>query len=504
MDPLFSLPVEIWRDQILILLDLVDVINASNSFASHKIQMLFFTLMDGCTLRDRLYIAPSNKKKVNWALTRNILSTNVSIAGDLDLQTASLLSGSVARSTIIVLSSCSIQLIEPKWSPRLIKLQVCVCETVSLGNLSVCPSFTTLVLHFCFKISAESLLESLSGCSQLESFTMRGCDQIKEQAIASILMSHPRLNDLDIGGNNRSYDLALLLDMTERQVFKSVRTIDTTLSTTVCSAGMRRLPAVFPQLQKLHLQDNTSNVSDADIDFLCKNCPCLSDLSFREFKFFTSAALLSIARYLPMLEKFSVFECGEIDDEGVISLAKGCVRLHSLRIYHCNNITDKSVQQVWLHCTLLEDFCLRGCSQITDAAFGACVHTTLRELNVCETRLCGCFIKQAPNLRTLHCDSSINSTFTQTIAAQPNTIQHLWINKARLSASALLVLSSHLPRVESVSLRESNATEEVVHSFVASCPRLQWLDVKYSAAVTKAVANELYGLYPVRKFKIYV
>eukprot|EP01032_Pedospumella_encystans_P012125 gene12125-14051_t len=198
---------------------------------------------------------------------------------------------------------------------------------------------------------------------------MRGCDQIKEQAIVSILMSHPRLNDLDIGGNNRSYDLALLLDMTERQVFKSVRNIDATLSVTVCSAGMRRLPAVFPQLQKLHLQDNTSNVSDADFDFLCKNGPCLSDLSFRAFKFFTIAALLSIAR---------------------------------------------------------------------------------------------------------------------------------------LSVSALLVLSSHLPRVESVSLRESNATEEVVHSFVANCPLLQWLDVKYSAAVRKIVAKELYEQYPTRKFKIYV
>ena len=180
-------------------------------------------------------------------------------------------------------------------------------------------------------------------------------------------------------------------------------------------------------LLKLHLEDNTSNVSDADIDFLCKNCPCLSDLSFRDFKFFTSAALLSIARYLPMLEKLSVFE-------GVMVLAKGCVRLHSLHIYHCNNITDKSVQQVWLHCTQLEDLCLRGCSQITDAAFASCVHTKLRELNACETRVVGCFINRAPNLRTLHCDSSINSTFTQAIAAQPNTIQHLWIHKARLCA----------------------------------------------------------------------
>ena len=44
MDPLFSLPVDIWRDEILVYLSLLDIVKASNSFLSREVQMKFFSL----------------------------------------------------------------------------------------------------------------------------------------------------------------------------------------------------------------------------------------------------------------------------------------------------------------------------------------------------------------------------------------------------------------------------------------------------------------------------
>ena len=78
------------------------------------------------------------------------------------------------------------------------------------------------------------------------------------------------------------------------------------------------------------------------------------------------------------------------------------------------------------------------------------------------------------------------------------------MNNAQFSAEDWLLLAAHLPQVEIVSIRGSNATDEVVRSFVKHCVRLRWLDAWGSVAVTKIIADELYSLYPTRKFKVFV
>lgn len=78
------------------------------------------------------------------------------------------------------------------------------------------------------------------------------------------------------------------------------------------------------------------------------------------------------------------------------------------------------------------------------------------------------------------------------------------MNSAQFSAEDWLLLSAHLPQVEIVSIRGSNATDEVMRSFVQHCVRLKWLDVWGNAAVTKIMEDELYSLYPTRKFKVFV
>ncbi len=161
---------------------------------------------------------------------------------------------------------------------------------------------------------------------------------------------------------------------------------------------------------------------------------------------------------------------------------------------------------MWLHCSKLEELSLRGSWQITDAAFNVHINTAVRELNLVGTFVNGAFVQQAPKLRVLHCDSCpyLNGRFAQSLAMQSNIIQRLWMNNAQLSVRDWLLLSAHLPQLESVSICDSTATDEVVYSFVTHCDLLLWLDAYGCVAVTKGVANELKQVHPTSKVKVLV
>ena len=494
MDSLFSLPVEIWRDQILVYLSIFDIVKASNSFLNREVQRKFLSLTNGCTLRAEVVVGPSQEKMLNWCLTRNLLASSIRVCKDFGPLNASCLPGFVARVTNLCHSSCSTHFIDPTWCPRLVSLQWFASSITSMGSLSAYANLTTLYLYFCSQLSTDSLLDSLRGCDKLESCSIRGCKQIEERAIACILVNHPQLIDIEFGGDrSHPYNLATVFEMLNQDFVCSVRTIVATISTTVCSVGMHRLPAVFPQLQKLHLDDNTSNVSDADIDFLCKNCQKITDLRLSQFWHLSSAALLSVARYLPLLRSLNVSRCSAICDEGVIAVAKTCLQLQVLNISYCDDITTTGMREVWLNCTLLEDISITNCSQITDAAFAERVSFTLRYLDVSWTRLTGLFTKQTPMLRTLYAYycADLNSDFVTALTTHMNNIQDIEIDETKLSVSDLLLLSTHLPNVVTVSISGGNANDDVLRSFAKNCPRLQCLMASRCTNVTEAVQREL-------------
>lgn len=491
MDPLFSLPAEIWRDQILIYLSLLDIAKASNSFLNREVQRKFLSLTNGCTLRAEVVVRPNQEKMLNWCLARNLLTTNVFVCEDLDPRSASILPDFVARVTRLSHAQCSI---DPTWCPRLVNLRWGFSPVRNMGSLCAYPNLTTLSLYFCKQLSTQSLLDSLTGCDRLESCSIRGCEQVNERAITRILIDNPRLRTFEFGGDSsHPYDFATIFEMIDRHFVCNVRCVEATLSTTICSAGMHRLPTVFPQLQKLHLDDSTSNVSDGDVNYLCENCPMLTDLRLSRFEHLSSATLLSVARYLPLLRKLNVSRCICICDEGLIAVAKTCVLLQALNISYCGNITTIAMREVWLSCTLLEDLSITHCLQITDAAFAERVSFTLQYLDVSWTRLTGLFNKQTPMLTTLYgyyC-ADININLVTDLATQLNNVQAIEIDEVKLSVCDLLLLSSHLPNAVSVSISGTNANDEVLRSFAKNCPRLQCLVANSCANATKAVRSEL-------------
>lgn len=110
--------------------------------------------------------------------------------------------------------------------------------------------------------------------------------------------------------------------------------------------GVQQIATQFPRLQKLHLDDSTSNASDVDVEFLCRHCTQLSDLALRRFDLLSSAALVFVAKHLPVLQRLNVAFCMNITDEGVLAVANSCAQLKSLDISYCVDITNESVQHV--------------------------------------------------------------------------------------------------------------------------------------------------------------
>lgn len=110
MDPLFYLPDEVWRYQVLDFLTLLDMVKVSNSFLNCELQRKFLSLTNGCT--QKMVVRPNQEKMLDWCLDRNLLTTNVFISQHVNTQSAPNLLGFVARVTRLTQSSCSMQFID--------------------------------------------------------------------------------------------------------------------------------------------------------------------------------------------------------------------------------------------------------------------------------------------------------------------------------------------------------------------------------------------------------
>eukprot|EP01032_Pedospumella_encystans_P012124 gene12124-14049_t len=382
------------------------------------------------------------------------------------------------------------------------------CLLFSLGSLAACHNLKSLVLNKCPNITNESLLESLNGCTALEDFVVVDCNAVDSRSVSGVLNQVPRLASIQFCATfDRSFHLASVLTnlVPKPTAYLYTLSVILTPNCTACSTTLRQLATHFPQLQKLHLDgdDPANRVTDADIAFLCTNCPHLVNLSLQRFAHLSSVALQSIALYLPLLQRLRVAHCHKICNEGVIALARGCGRLKSLSLAYCGYVTDEAVREVLLLCTQLEKLDLRTCARVSDAAFAERSTTTLRILDVSQTWVQGAFIEQISTIVRLKCDDclNLNTTFVRSIASHPNIIQHLSLDETELCAADILTLSTHLPHLQSVNLSSSKADDAVVRSLVTNCPRLRYVNVS-DCSVTKDLVGEVKRLYQDR-LKIY-
>eukprot|EP01032_Pedospumella_encystans_P019912 gene19912-22630_t len=253
------------------------------------------------------------------------------------------------------------------------------------------------------------------------------------------------------------------------------------------------LASFAPLLTQLHLRNLANEFYDADVDFLVKNFPLLTDLALNSYQYISNTSMMSIARNLPQLQRLSVFNCSTISDDGVILIAKHCQQLQLLSVAQCDKVTDKAMREIWQNCTLLTNLQLNGCTQITDAVFADRTSATLRILRIDSTKVKGSFLKQACNLTELYCNDCLllGNHFVQNIILNGSNLAKLFFNSARLQISELLMLSQHLPRAENVGVSYTQANDAVVLSFVKHCSQLRWICALDCGGVTAATAKEL-------------
>ena len=84
MHLLFALPVEIWQENILQFIALVDIIRAGSAFYNWKVQSQFQYLIDELTLQASMSVLAGQAKQITWFLKRNILSRSLLVTGKLD------------------------------------------------------------------------------------------------------------------------------------------------------------------------------------------------------------------------------------------------------------------------------------------------------------------------------------------------------------------------------------------------------------------------------------
>jgi len=176
----------------------------------------------------------------------------------------------------------------------------------------------------------------------------------------------------------------------------SLRTL-TLRGCTVSSAGLLQLVIYAPLLQSFQLSGSGSDINNADIEFMVKQCFHLTDVALDSCVSLDNAAIYTTVRYLPRLEQFRMSSCGAVSDDGIVALVNGCLLLTTLDISFCNSVTNAAVKQVLQNCVLLVTLNVTGCQQITDAAFAGRSTTVLRELDVSSTNVTVHFFARRPS-----------------------------------------------------------------------------------------------------------
>lgn len=494
---LFNLPVDIWRHHILTFVDLYDIVCLDSATLNHVDRKNLTALMYGHTLKDNFMVHAAGDERSHWCLSRNVLPDTVDAYYDFDLPQL------CARASTLKLqfpsnpNSGMLHSIIQECARHLKFLFLHDCSFPSLGRLCDCSGLRSVSAGSCSELTSDAILQSLKGCNLLERFIIERCKQVDEAVISHIFGNYPSLEYVKLGGSKeRTYSVANIVEACE----KSTNSVLVHLELSMCSLseeGLKKLATFAPQLQVLKVDGKNSRASDADVRDMTPFCTCLTELSLSNFRRLKNLALASIACHLPLLQRLEFVKCGNIDDEGVISIIKGCAQLKVLNLSYCIQVTDLSVQEIWTNCLQLEELNLGGCILVTDTGFpnilDRLVNTIMHTLDVRDTNISGAPYLYGRKIRILNCDTcaAVNTTFVHDFMRYEHSkwVEELSLHRTQLSVVDLLLLSKHLPQVQTLRLTHSNANDSVVLSLLHNCPHLKHLMAWDCPGVTEAYSR---------------
>lgn len=211
-----------------------------------------------------------------------------------------------------------------------------------LSNLLELSNLTNLSVSDCPELTTDALIECVAGCKQLNTCAIKYCELIEERAAIFIINECRHLEGLQL---LQGFDLLTVLEACERTAPETLRKLKWS-GGIVCNVGMQMLASCAPLLTQLHLRNLANEFYDADVDYLVRNFPLLTDLALNSYQYISNTSMISIARNLSRVQKLSVYNCSNISDGGVILLAKHCQQLTLLSVGLCDKVTDESMREI--------------------------------------------------------------------------------------------------------------------------------------------------------------
>ncbi|XP_030222753.1 F-box/LRR-repeat protein 20 [Gadus morhua] len=109
-----------------------------------------------------------------------------------------------------------------------------------------------------------------------------------------------------------------------------------------------------PELQRLSLSLLTE-ISDASLAAVARNCPSLTSLSLSHCRRITDAGVAKATPYLGRLQHLSLSHCENLTDRSLLCLVQHCRRLRTLDVSVCKGISISAVDRLHSQLTFLEN-----------------------------------------------------------------------------------------------------------------------------------------------------
>ena len=250
------------------------------------------------------------------------------------------------------------------------------------------------------------------------------------------------------------------------------------------SNGLAEIAQKCPQLQKLNVVSDISEVLDDDIvhlsekcsflthfgicselitdlavQKLAENCRLLTYLDLDNCENITDKSLAAIAVSCQLLKQLILNECVEITDNGIIAISKSCLHLESIDVSSCINVGNLSILALATNNQRLKSVICDDCRDISDVAvtnlLANCKNLSLLEArgtNVTENVISHC-TKDCTSLEMHHWDGDGRGG---SIEKSNVKYQHRTLNKINLhftiSANSCLMAAYMAPDLVQLAL----------------------------------------------------
>jgi len=292
---LISLPVDIWRNRVLRMLKMSEIVRLNSAVANHKDRSHF--LFDIGTFHQALVLDGNEDERLRWCSEHRLFPTSVELKKSLEDDSCAWAEKVLSQVTQITFEGKS------------------TCWEELIGYCT--NPITHLSFRLCTLLDEESLLSCIEACPHLTSYTSYFNSDISHAFHVQIPHLCPLLREFEC-------DVESTGEVVEQ--FRGNKTLTTLkLFGDWLSVGdLARISECLPNIENLQLITVGVDTLDAEVETFVCGCRKLRSLYLSCVDGFelTDASLASIATHLVQLETLTIIGDARFTEEGIGALRK--------------------------------------------------------------------------------------------------------------------------------------------------------------------------------------